>query len=227
MPVWPPGGWLRMPPTGATAGFGHSARPVACPTCSRCRSGKPWLISTADAASTPSLPGRPHTCGTGSRPGWASAVNVNTTGPGPPSPTSVTSPPDTHEPCWPADPSTIPPISPTTCAFTQLRSTGNRSWQSPAPGGRSRNASKPPRTNAASTTTKSANGIPGTGTSPWPCSPMPSSPSPPPPTQKPRGLGRLTVADVRRLLAIVLHPARTLAHALAACHWRRRHQAHA
>ncbi len=42
--------------------------------------------------------------------------------------------------------------------------------------------------------------------------------------KSPRGLGRITVAEIRRLLAIVLHPARTLTHALAASRWRRHHQ---
>ena len=45
------------------------------------------------------------------------------------------------------------------------------------PAGRSRNASRPPRTRPAWTTTRSAATTPGTGTSPWPCSPTPTSPS--------------------------------------------------
>lgn len=40
-------------------------------------------------------------------------------------------------------------------------------------------------------------------------------------------LGPLTIADIRRLLAVVLHPARTLTHALAVCRWRLQHQTHA
>ncbi len=67
--------------------------------------------------------------------------------------------------------------------------TANRSSRSPEPDGRSRNASKPPRTNVASTTTRFGNGNPGTATSPSRCWPTPSSPSPRPPTQKPTRVG--------------------------------------
>jgi hypothetical protein len=45
----------------------------------------------------------------------------------------------------------------------------------PAPGGRSRNASRPPRTRPAWTTTRSAATTPGTGTPHCPCSRLPSS----------------------------------------------------
>lgn len=50
----------------------------------------------------------------------------------------------------------------------------------PEPGGRSRKPSRPPRTNAAWTSTKSAATGADTGTSPWPCSPTPYSLPPPP-----------------------------------------------
>jgi SRSO17 transposase len=45
---------------------------------------------------------------------------------------------------------------------------------SPASAGRSRSPSRPPRARSGWTTTKSAAGKAGTGTSPWPCSPWPS-----------------------------------------------------
>jgi hypothetical protein len=55
------------------------------------------------------------------------------------------------------------------------------SWPaSPAPAGRSRSASRPRRTSAAWTSTRSAAIPAGIGTSPWPCSPTPSSPHSPP-----------------------------------------------
>ena len=71
-----------------------------------------------------------------------------------------------------------------------LRPTGRSACRAGAgrriPLERSRNASRPPRTRSAWTTTRSASTRPGTGTSPWPWSPTPIWPSWPPghlPTQ--------------------------------------------
>ena len=63
----------------------------------------------------------------------------------------------------------------------------------PGSAGRSRTASSRPRTRSVWTTTRSAAGRAGTGTSPWPCSPTPSwwSPEPrPPPARAQRGTRR-------------------------------------
>lgn len=55
------------------------------------------------------------------------------------------------------------------------------SWSEwPGPGGASKNASRPRKARSAWTTTRSATGPLGTGTSPWPCSHWPSSPHSPP-----------------------------------------------
>ena len=73
---------------------------------------------------------------------------------------------------WPSTPATAQPTPPWSA------------WSGwPGPAGRSRTASSRPRTRSAWTTTRSAAGRAGTGTSPWPCWPTPSwsSPAPRPP----------------------------------------------
>jgi hypothetical protein len=73
--------------------------------------------------------------------------------------------------CWPADPSRTPLIWPTTSAMDRHGCPWPRWCVLPAPGGRSRKPSRPPRAKPASTITRSDNGPAGTGTSPCPCSP--------------------------------------------------------
>ena len=70
---------------------------------------------------------------------------------------------------WPSTPATARPTP---------HWSGWSGW--PGPAGRSRTASSRPRARSAWTTTRSAAGRAGTGTSPWPCWPTPSWPSPAP-----------------------------------------------
>ena len=111
-------------------------------------------------------------------------------------------------------------------------------------GGRSRNASRPPRTRPAWTTTRSAATTPGTGTPPCRCSRWPSFRSP----QLKGGtsacgqlsrtrqqhdhhhatrLIALTAGEIRRLLATATQPRHQDDHYLRWSRWRRRHQARA
>jgi hypothetical protein len=129
---------------------------------------------------------------------------------------------------WPSTPASGPPAP---------HWSGWFGW--PGPGGRSRTASSKPRTRSAWTTTRSAAGRAGTGTSPWPCWPMPSwsSPAPPLPATAQRGrsgltsqlgLLPLTVPEVRRLLVALVWTAPVEPGlVLAWSRWRRRHQARA
>ena len=138
---------------------------------------------------------------------------------------------------WPAAASPSRTRSPTTSP-THPSDHRRRTWcGSPGHAGRSRKSSRPRRTNAALTSTKSAAIRAGTGTSPWPCS---RTPSWPPRLASPEERGRsegtagaieLTVAEVRRLLAACrpqpphLRGHRGRHHALSWSNWRRRRQA--
>ena len=116
---------------------------------------------------------------------------------------------------------------PTTCAAAPTRHHRRASWSaSPGPAGRSRNASRPPRTRSAWTTTRSAATTPGTGTSPWPCSPTPTSPSPRRSPQKHllSGLIPLTLGEIRRLLAHLITTIPDRIDLPGMVTWRRRHQ---
>jgi hypothetical protein len=112
------------------------------------------------------------------------------------------------------------------------------------PGGRDqvggRGGLQQAKTKLAWTTTRSANGRAGTGTSPWPCWPMPSWSSPHHGHhQQPRKRGRggltsqlglfpLTVPEVRWLLVALIWTSPIQAgFVLAWSRWRRRHRARA
>jgi DDE superfamily endonuclease len=123
-----------------------------------------------------------------------------------------------------------------------------RSWSRwPGPGGRSRSASRPPRTRPAWTTIRSAATTPGTGTRPCRCSRWPSFRPPPlkggtstcgQPSRTPAlhdhhgqaGAGELialTAGEIRRLLAALTQPRHPDEHYLRWSRWRRGHQARA
>ena len=131
----------------------------------------------------------------------------------------------------PATPRPAPP-SPNWCGW-------------PEPGGRSRNAFKPPRTRPAWTTTRSAGATPGTGTQPCRCSRWRSSRSPqlkggtsgcgqlsrtPAPHDHHGSPGAgdliaLTAGEIRRLLTNITHPQHPGEHHQRWSRWRRSHQA--
>lgn len=130
------------------------------------------------------------------------------------------------------------PIRSPTTSITRRSAPRSRTWSAlQGCAGPSRNASRPPRTSAAPTSTKSAAAPAGCDTSPRPCRRMPFWRSWPPMPRQKGGSGNgsclapLTVAEVRRLLATG-HPPATPAHqslirtrALRRSQWRRQRQA--
>ncbi|MFE4582875.1 transposase [Streptomyces chartreusis] len=131
--------------------------------------------------------------------------------------------------CWPAR-----TRSPTTLLMRWPAPPSPSCYGSPGRAGRSRRLSRPRRTSAAWTSTKSAGIRAGTGTSHWPCLPTPSLlPWPPRGRKGGRRIGSgdlvpLTVAEIRRLLSAcrpTLTHIRHTHHALNWSRWRHRHQA--
>ncbi|AQW48314.1 hypothetical protein SHXM_01777 [Streptomyces hygroscopicus] len=105
----------------------------------------------------------------------------------PPSTTSTATSPPINDGHWLAAAWPARRRSRTTSPTHRMEPPSLSWYASPEPAGRSRKPSRPRRTSADWTNTRSA-GIPaGTGTSPWPCSPTPSSPPWPPLRGRKRG----------------------------------------
>src|SRR5512144_2347257 len=172
--------------TASTPGCARSSRNAARPTCWRSPPatgcGPTPTTDPRSCARTGSPPRCPPRPGNGSPPVPGPRAPGSTGGPAPRSARCTT--PVTASGCSPAAASPTSPTWPTTPA-TAPPAPRCASWPgSPAPGGRSRNASSPPKGKPGSTSTRYAATTAGTGTSRWRCSPTRSSPSPAPPPQK-------------------------------------------
>ena len=186
----PSPGSPRMPPTARNGAFAGCWNKPASATCWPCPKSQQSSTGRSLAASTTSSPRRPDeawerlSCGDGAKGprvyDWAAAqlpAIADFDGERPPidrwvlARRSITS----------------PTRSPTTSPTPRRHRRRRAGARSPGAAGRSRSASRPRRTSAAWTSTRSAATSAGTGTSPWPCSPTPSSPPWPPPRRRKGG----------------------------------------
>ncbi|MFE7357188.1 IS701 family transposase [Streptomyces sp. NPDC057543] len=172
-----PIGWVTADsPTARTPTSAASWKSTSSPTSWLSRSPS---RSTARASTTSSARPCPKP-GSGCPQEAARRASVSTTGPQPacrPCGNSTATNPPGNAGCWPAAASQSPTRSPTTSPAHPWEPPSPTSYASPAAAGRSRNASRARRANAAWTSTKSAATWAGTGTSHSRCSRMPSSPS--------------------------------------------------